>query len=523
MRHRHSRLPAERAGQYDRGSSAPRFSIAAAVLFVVCAIAAVLAQTAGLFQALWAITPPALTVHVCGMMLIGAAAIAWRRRRRTHSDMPLRLAIREPTQTEARRTGREARSGPDLFARAAQPMRQRRGIDKGTLTRSSLEVRAKLSGELIEELLTRTETGTALISSEATILTASEALPRLLGRASVADLMGGALGAVLNVHDAGARHFCDETLRQGAFACDLEASAPSGRPLWIEANGVASVLNGSPCVMALFRDISSRKVAEADLRRTCDSLSAALEVARKENDAKFAFVAKMNHELRTPLNGILGLSEMLRHTASGRLVPGAEIRRFCDSLHRSGTHLLDVVEDLLDLSRLVSGNWMLDLTEVDLRADIDAVLGALSPIAQSKRVSLENACPPGLEWVVDRRGLRQVIINLAENAVKFSPAGSHVRITVTASPAEMALQVTDQGPGIPDGEREQVLNPFGRGSFALGHRMDGAGLGLSIVSRLMALHGGSLAIDSKADCGSTFTATFPLSIRTPNSFRIAAE
>ena len=375
-----------------------------------------------------------------------------------------------------------------------------------------------------EELMIRTNTATVLIASDTTILDGNAALPRILGRAPLDDIVGKRLAWVLDLKDEeAAHHFCIETLRLGRFASDLEATNPEHGTIWIEANGAASISNGTPCVMAVFRDVSERKAAEMELRRSCQALSGELEVARKANDTKSGFVAKMNHELRTPLNGIIGLSEMLRHAASDRNVPGAEIRRFCEHIHRSGTHLLSLVEDLLDLSQLEAGVWSLNPAAIDVAVELNAALAALVPLAHKKRVVVENSCPPGFGWVLDQRAFRQVIINLATNAVKFSPPDSKVRIAVTSSDSEMMLRVIDEGPGIPMHELERIAMPFGRGSYAVDHRIDGVGLGLPIVSELLRLHRGRLTIESELGRGSTFTAIFPSALRPADSFQLAAE
>ncbi len=399
-----------------------------------------------------------------------------------------------------------------------------RGPETETGARSTAGPPVTDSMRRAEDLMIRTNTATVAIASDTTILDGNQALPRLLGRAAVEEVVGHRLADVLDLkNDRAAHHFCNETVRLGTFTCHLEATSPAGGTVWIEANGAASVLNGRPCVMAIFRDISERKTAELALMRSNEALSAALEVARDANSARSGFVAKMNHELRTPLNGIIGLSEMLRHTASDRNVPGAEVRKFCEHIHRSGTHLLSLVEDLLDLSRLEAGTWSLNPTEIDVAAELNAALITLVPIAHKKQVVVEQICPPDFRWHLDQRAFRQIIINLATNAVKFSPPQSKVRIAVTRSASEMTLHVIDEGPGIPGPELERIAMPFGRGAYAVNHKIDGVGLGIPIVSELLRLHGGKLLIDSEPGHGSTFSALFPAGVRPANSFQVAAE
>lgn len=376
----------------------------------------------------------------------------------------------------------------------------------------------------VEDLVLRSGIAMIVIASDTTVLDGNDALPTLVGRQSMDELLGLQLGDALEVRDeAAARHFCSETLARGTFRLELEAVVPGRGYCWIELDGAASVVDGQTCVMALLRDVSARKAEEWELRQSCQSLAASIEIARETTARKAAFVAKMNHELRTPLNGVIGVSEMLRHTASDRIVPGAEVRRYCDLIYRSGTHLLSLVDDLLDLSRLESGGWSLSPTRIDVRTETEAALLTLSPLARKRRVTVDNACSPGVDWVADRRAFRQIVINLASNAVKFSPCDTTIRLTVTVTEATMTLHVADQGPGIPEYERERILTPFGRGAHAVNHGIDGSGLGLAIVSELLALHGGVLTIESEPGRGSTFAATFPVAADKSDIFRLAAE
>ncbi len=147
----------------------------------------------------------------------------------------------------------------------------------------------------------------------------------------------------------------------------------------------------------------------------------------------------------------------------------------------------------------------------------------LGSIADQKRITVENTCPADFEWVVDQRAFKQIIINLVNNAVKFSPPATEVRISVTRSAEAMALHITDQGPGIGEEERERILTPFGRGQFAEDQKIDGVGLGLTIVSELLKLQGGKLSIESRTGEGSTFTAIFPLGAGQEPTLQLAAE
>ncbi|MEM7213865.1 MAG: HAMP domain-containing sensor histidine kinase, partial [Pseudomonadota bacterium] len=184
-------------------------------------------------------------------------------------------------------------------------------------------------------------------------------------------------------------------------------------------------------------------------------------------------------------------------------------RKLTGNIHQSGTHLLSVVDDLLDLSRLDAGNREFSPASVAVRAEIDSAVLTLATIADKKRIIITNTCDPDLEWMVDQRAFKQIIINLVNNAVKFSPVDSNVRIDVTTTPDAMSLHIRDEGPGIAKEDQERILMPFGRTEEANNNKIDGVGLGLTIVSELVKLQGGKIVINSEKGKGATFTAVFP--------------
>jgi signal transduction histidine kinase len=244
-----------------------------------------------------------------------------------------------------------------------------------------------------------------------------------------------------------------------------------------------------------------------DSERRVRELSAELDAARAAAAAGALVLAKASHELRTPLNGIIGLAEILRHKAAAGL-GAAEAVRLAGDIHESGVHLLNLVDALLDLSRSDVGAQTAPGT-IAIRAEIDRALSALGPVAERKGIVVENACEAAIEWTADRRVFRQVAINLASNAVKFSPPGSRVRIGVSLTAEALALHVGDQGPGVAENERERILLPFDRGRAAEREGVEGVGLGLAIVAELLKRQEGRLVIESAEGGGSIFTAVFP--------------
>jgi signal transduction histidine kinase len=251
--------------------------------------------------------------------------------------------------------------------------------------------------------------------------------------------------------------------------------------------------------------LAEARAAESERRR--GELAAEVRAARAASSTSSLALAKASHELRTPLNGIIGLAEVLRHKAAKGTIDADEVGRLAVDIRESGVHLLNLVEALLDLSRLETMRQA--ATTIAIRAEIDVALSTLGPIAERKRVAVDNACDPGIEWTVDRRVFRQVAINLASNAVKFSPPGSTVRIAATCGADALALHVGDQGPGVAEDDRERILMPYYRGRDAEREGVDGVGLGLTIVAELLKRQGGRLVIEAAVGGGSVFTAVIP--------------
>jgi len=255
-------------------------------------------------------------------------------------------------------------------------------------------------------------------------------------------------------------------------------------------------------VTGTVQDITERKATELQLR-------AAKLQAEAANRAKSEFLANMSHELRTPLNAIIGFSEMILQGFFGPL--GHErYREYIDSINTSGIGLLHLVDQLLDLSKIESGKFKLNETNVD----IDNLTSACVRMVQKKaelaglelRCQFDNRLPP---LRGDRDAIQQILLNLLTNAIKFTAQGGRVEVRAWTCPKGFNLAVSDNGIGIESGEIEKILEPFGQveGSFARKH--GGAGLGLPLTKSLVELHGGRLEVKSAPGLGTSVTAIFP--------------
>ena len=253
-----------------------------------------------------------------------------------------------------------------------------------------------------------------------------------------------------------------------------------------------------------FSDVTALKERETALLLARDS-------AESANRLKSHFLATMSHELRTPLNAILGFSEIVREKMFGRGEVACD--RYADyaaSIHACGAHLLELISDVLDLSKIDAGSFTLNHEPLDIGIVTNAVLELVAPQAHRGNVTLVPFASTGSRTIeADSRAVKQILLNLLANAVKFTPAGGEVEVTMQADGSDVLLTVRDTGIGIAPEHLESVFEAFHQGDPRVSRRFEGTGLGLSITKRLVEQHDGKIWIESELGLGTRVMVSLP--------------
>jgi PAS domain S-box-containing protein len=272
-------------------------------------------------------------------------------------------------------------------------------------------------------------------------------------------------------------------------------------------------------VIALIRDITQRKAAEerlnaireqytTELKAKNEQLEARNLEVEKANRLKSEFLASMSHELRTPLHTIIGFSELLSEEIQGTLNP--DQKRFVGHVLQDARHLLELINEVLDISKIESGRLELQREAFDFRECVEEVLAGIRQRAEAKSIQLENKNAFHGQLVADRLRVKEVLYNLLNNAVKFTSGGGSVRLESLVRDGFLQVTIADTGIGIPEEEQMAIFEKFYQAAGTPGAVREGTGLGLPITKHLVESHGGKIWVESEPGKGSRFNLTLPL-------------
>ena len=311
-----------------------------------------------------------------------------------------------------------------------------------------------------------------------------------------------------------------QLLARTAAAGDPAARAPA---FWLaDLHSIGQSLNRLLERTAAERRSAASQLAEATARNRqleaglaalnakVATLERAREAAEVANSAKSDFLARMSHDLRTPLHGIIGFAEMIRDQMVGPI--GREIYvDYAHDIHQSGVHLLRLINDVLDLSKIEAGHFELASDRIEVAVVIRESVHVVGPLARQRQLALSYAVAPDLPPLTgDERTLRQMMFNLLSNAIKFTEPGGSVTVTAGRNGAGgLDITVADSGMGIEAGDLELVFTEFGQAGNPRTRPAEGTGLGLVIVRSLIELHGGGITLHSEPGDGTAVTLSFP--------------
>jgi PAS domain S-box-containing protein len=386
-------------------------------------------------------------------------------------------------------------------------------IPQRSICTTALEREAKAGGQRLAASLYRSMFENAVwgmfqTTADGHYLSANRALARIYGFDSPAELMLGLtdIGCQLYVDPKRRDEFVRLMQEQGTVTgFESQVYRRDGAIIWIAETCRAVQENGAfLCYEGTVEEITARKEAERELR-------VAKEQAEIASKAKSIFLANMSHELRTPLNAILGFAEMLDNEFYGPL-GDAHYKQYAHDIHDSGKHLLSLINDILDLAKVEAGHMTLDEQRVDVGNILAACERLIANSAAERGIQFDVGYPA--ETVIlslDATRLRQILLNLLSNAMKFTPAGKRVTLDTGWEGDDFLFQVSDTGIGMTKSQITQALQPFQQIDTSLARKYEGTGLGLTLTNRLVDLHGGRMIIASAPSYGTTVTVRFPAS------------
>src|SRR5262245_34832545 len=364
----------------------------------------------------------------------------------------------------------------------------------------------ELHGDLYREIFSHSREAIAIIDPDGFYLQQNGAHFTLLGYAD--DDLEGKTPAIYLGEETFLRIF-EQLVRTGDYSGEHVCRTQSGEERTIELSvfTMRSGLGEPQCYVSIKRDITTRKKTEEKLARLLVDERVARAEAEKANRLKDEFLATLSHELRTPLNAVIGWSRILK---AGRLDNESSLHAI-EVIERNAWAQKQIIEDILDVSRVITGKLQLHLGPVDLIAVVKAALDAVRPALEAKDIRIETDFPEGLKVLAgDADRLQQVVWNLLSNASKFTPVGGTVSVRLSQDETYTLIEIRDTGPGIDADFLPHVFERFRQADGSTTRTHGGLGLGLAIVRHLVELHGGLIGAENAAGSGAIFTIKLPL-------------
>jgi two-component system cell cycle sensor histidine kinase PleC len=338
------------------------------------------------------------------------------------------------------------------------------------------------------------------------IVVCNEAAIELFGASSADQLIGRKLLDFTHPdYREAARQRRSAVVQEGTLALAMRQKRLrlDGSWFWAEVAAAAIEWEGERGGVVVLRDVSAQIAAENELMRR-------KEEAELANRAKTEFLANISHELRTPLNAIIGFSDLMQREMLGPL-GNEQYASYISDIHQSGSHLHDVINDILDLSKIEAGQMELHETQVDVKRAIERCIRVVATRADDSGLTLNTDLPDTLPFITaDERKLKQILINLISNAVKFTEAGGSITIEARSGSDEgVIIRVIDTGIGIAKDDIPKVLRAFEQVDSSLSRTHEGTGLGLPLTKSLVELHDGTLELDSEIGVGTTVSVRLP--------------
>lgn len=362
------------------------------------------------------------------------------------------------------------------------------------------------------------------VNEEGRILILNEAVERMFGY-SRAELLGLSVDQLVPASMRGghaqhrAAYAAHPKARPMGTGLELQGQRKDGSLFPVEISLSPNWIDGALHVIASVRDITERKSVENRIRALREQYTAELTIKNEQLEArnreveqanrqKNEFLASMSHELRTPLHTIIGFSELLTEQLEGPL--GEKQQRFVGHILQDARHLLELINEILDISKIESGRLELKRESFDFSKAVEEVLAGIRHQAATRNIALENQNRFQSSLYADRLRIKEILYNLLSNAVKFTPEGGRVWVEAFGEDNTLRVSVCDTGIGIPEKEYPSIFEKFYQVGDATGVIREGTGLGLPITKHLVELHGGTISVESKPGKGSSFRLTLPL-------------